>query len=225
MAIARDPGAARRATLGLAAVILLLIGVTGFAVHALSGVQDRLDEIALVNDREQRVAVQMREHVQQVGAGVRDIVLEDDVQRMRPLSDRVAAESLAYDSAEATLGALLAQSTDTAPAERALFAAVAADKANAWPLLSRVMALGADNDDAHATRLFMAEAKPALAHWMVDLTQLAVLEEQQNQDAVRAAHASYGRALATLGLLCAVTLLVGVLAAWSFIAPAPRPRA
>lgn len=202
-----------RAWIGLGAVLLLFVAVTADAAHGLASVSGRLDEIARINNQQQRCAVQMREHVDQVAAGTRDLVLENDVTLMRALADHIASESTAYDDAEATLGALLAGSDYTSQKENALFARSAADKAVAWPVLTRVIALGSDNEDAAATTLFMSQAKPALARWRDTLSELADVEEQQNLAAAADAQATYRRSLAILGVLCAVALVVSGLAA------------
>ncbi len=223
MPVRLTPPLARRLAFALCAG-LLLVGVTALAMRGLSDVEDRLHEIAQVNNQQQRCAIEMREHVDQVAAATRDLVLEDDLARMRPISDRIAAESMAYDAAETTLGLLLAGDAGAWPQERALFSEAASDKAAAWPLLSRVIALGTDNRDADATRLFTAQAKPALERWHGALTQLADLQERQNQAAAQAAQASGARVIALLAVVCALALVLCALAAWALGARASRAR-
>ncbi len=214
-----------RAWIALGAVLLLFVAVTADAAHGLATVSGQLDEIARVNNEQQRCVVQMREHVDQVAVGTRDLVLENDVSLMRSLADHIAAESTAYDDAEATLGALLAGSDTTSPQENALFARSAAEKAVAWPVLTRVIALGSDNEDAAATRLFMAQARPALARWRDTLSRLADVEEQQNLAAAADAQATYRRSIAILAALCVVALVVSGLAALGIARNAAAARA
>jgi methyl-accepting chemotaxis protein len=204
----------RRLSLGFGAVLLILAGVAALGASSVSNIQSHLREIAQVNNQEGRYATEMREHVEQIGASVRDIVLLTDVAEMRPVYDRVKVESAAYDAAEAKLSSMFSNNDETAPEERAIFAKIAEQKAVAWPALTKVIALGLDNKDEDATKAFITGAKAVQTRWLEALTQLAELEESQNQDAAKEAESSYAKTLMLLISLSFLGVAVGSVTAW-----------
>ena len=204
----------QRLSLGFGGVLSILVGVAALGVSSVSNTQRHLREIAQVNNQEALYANEMREHVEQIASSVRDIVLLTDVAEMRPINDRVKAESAAYETAEAKLSTMFSSNDETAPEEKALFAKIAKQKVAAWPALTNVIALGLQNKDEDATKAFMSDAKPAQASWLEALTQLANLEESQNQDAAKESEASYARTLTLLISLSIFAVAVGSVAAW-----------
>jgi methyl-accepting chemotaxis protein len=215
----------RRLSLGFGVVLLILIGVSGLGLNCLAIMRAQLREISQVNNEEERYAIEMREHVDQIAASIRDIVLLTDVAEMRPVNEHVNAESVAYDAAETRLSSLFSASDGTSAKEKELLAKAADLQAAAWPALKRVIALGLENRDEEATKAFMTEAKPVQTRWLAVLSELADLEETQNQDAASEAESTYVKALGLLAGLSAVAVAIGLFAAWSITRSVTKPIA
>ncbi len=225
MNIGKNLSIGRRLSLGFGAVLLILVGVAALGASCVSEIQSHLREIAQINNQEERYAVEMREHVEQIAASVRDIVLLTDVAEMRPVNVRIKAESAAYEAAEAALSTMFSRNTETSSEEKALIARIAERRASAWPAVLKVIALGLENKDEDATKAFMTEAKPAQTHWLEALTELADLEESQNQDAAKQAEAAYGKALTLLVGLSVLAVAVGLGTAWALTISVTKPIA
>ncbi len=210
-----------RLALGFGLVVLLLIGVSILGLVSMAQIQNRLDDIALVNNKEANLAGAMRSAVSQVAQRSRDIVLYDGV-RKRVAIEGIAQARQKYEAAEKELSTMFA-TFDTTAHEKELLAKVGTLKATATPLVSKVVELGRSDMTDEAARFLGTEVDAPMQAWYDALGQLSDYEQQASDEAAAEAQAAYARARLLMLALCTAGVLLGVLAAWLITRSITRP--
>ncbi len=208
----RDMRLGTRLALGFGFVLLLLVGVSGVGVLSMTRIQDRLQEIATVNNQQARLAVAMRLAVHEIAARSRDLVLYDGL-RKRNAGTGVAEARRSYDSAEQALDAMLADE-DVAEPMRKMLATLKALKAETLPHVAKVVELGLGDLSDEAARYQGTEVDGRMKKWLEALGALADSKDQASVEAAENAQSAYDRALTLMIVLCAAGVALGIVTAW-----------
>jgi len=202
-----------RLTLGFGLVLALLLAVVAIGIVRMAGINERLKEIAHVNNEESRLAVAMRIAVNQVATITRNIVLITDEAGMKAEHERLQKSRAHYDDAEARLGKMFAELPGTSKEEKALFARVAELKAAARPSVDKVIELGLQNKNEEATAVLLKHAQGAQGAWLTALGELMAKEEEQNKAAAAEADEDYAHGRTMLLVSTLLALATGIAAA------------
>jgi methyl-accepting chemotaxis protein len=202
-----------RLTLGFGLIVVLLLGVSILGLMSMSQIQHRLDEIAAVNNKKANLAFEMRHSVSQIAIRSRDIVLYDGT-RKRNAIEAIGRISESYGTAEEALTGLFNDPATTSVQEKALLAKATELKTKVRPLIGKVVELGRSDMAEDAARFQSDNVDAPLQEWLDTLGQLAELEEQTSLAAADSAKSAYQRAQLLMTVLCAVGVVLGLLAAW-----------
>jgi len=203
-----------RLALAFGVVLAMLLGVAGLGYSSMMQVQERLKEIAQVNNQQTALAVAMRGAVNRVALAARELVLVRNPEQVREITLAMAASKADYEKSEQALGAMFAKSATTSAKETELFKTIGEAGLRTRPLFDALIALGQAGKQADATRYMVDVVKPAQGVWTAALRELAALEESLNQDAYKAAEEAYTSGRNLLMLISSLALVCVALAAW-----------
>nr|WP_186329614.1 methyl-accepting chemotaxis protein [Variovorax boronicumulans] len=201
-----------RLAFGFGLVVVLLVGVAILGLVSMAQIQNRLDDIVSVNNKEANLAGAMRSAVSQVAQRSRDIVLYDGV-RKRVAIEGIAQARQRYEAAEKELTAMF-ELPDTTPHEKELLAKVATLKTAAVPLVSKVVELGRTDMTDEAARFLGTQVDGPMQAWYEALGELSDAEEKANNEAAEEAQTAYDRARMLMLAMCAAGVALGLVAAW-----------
>lgn len=212
-----------RLALAFGVVLAMLLGVAGLGYSRMSEVQEKLQEIALVNNQQTALAVTMRGAVNREALAARELVLIRDPEQVRQINLSMVASKAENDKAEQALGSMFEKSAATTAKEIELFKTIGEAGKRTRPLFDELIAFGQAGNQTEAARHMIDVVKPAQAVWTAALRELAALEESLNQDAYKAAEEAYASGRNLLIVISGLALVCGALAAWLITRSIVRP--
>jgi methyl-accepting chemotaxis protein len=211
-----------RLAAAFAVLLVLMLGIAGFAIHRVNAIAGALATMNDVNSTKQRYAINFRGSVHDRAISLRDVVLNADAAETAPDLRDIARLAAFYADSATKLDALMATGAEVTPRETEILAAIKQTEARTNPLVARVIALQRQGDAAAAQALLMAEARPAFVEWLARINQFIDLQEAKNGAiATRMRAVADGFQTLMLGL-AATALALGIAAAW-FAMRAIRP--
>ena len=202
-----------RLSLGFGLVVLLLVGVAILGITSMAQIQNRLNQISLVNNKQASLAVGLRHTVSEMALRSRDIVLYDGT-RKRTAIQSIQRAREDYDAMEKELAEMFNTLPATSAQEKELFAKIKALRVSAEPLLGKVVELGRSDMTDEAARFQADQVDRPMQAWLDALGQLADIEQQDSTEAAEEAATAYDRALLLMSALCTAGVVLGLLAAW-----------
>ena len=145
-----------RLSLGFGLVVLLLVGVSILGMASMAQIQNRLNEISLVNNKQASLAVGLRHTVSEMALRSRDIVLYDGTRKRAAIQNIQRARD-DYEAKEKALEEMFNAHPATSVQEKELLAKIKALRATAAPLLGKVVALGRSDMTEDAARVLADE--------------------------------------------------------------------
>ncbi|MQA18510.1 methyl-accepting chemotaxis protein [Rugamonas rivuli] len=212
-----------RLSAGFGIVLALLLAVTVLGITRMAQVQQRLDEIANVNNPEGKLADLMLSTVTDRSIALRNLALLNDMKDMRPEADRMRADEKKYAEAEKKLNQMFTSLSGTTDRELALMPKIKEAETAALPLIAKAEKLGLDNKADEATKVLIGELRPVQKKWLELLTQLSELETALNTEAGNDAAVAYKSARLMMILLSMAAIGMGVLIAWLATRSITRP--
>ena len=203
----------QRLALGFGLVLVLLLSVSVLGVLRMTQVQDRLEGIAFVNNKEAMLAGAMQNAVNQIAVRSRDVILYDGV-RKRGARDGVNQARKAYDAAEEELGKMFSTLADTGQEEKDLFAKLKTIKASTLPMINKVVELGTNDMSEDAARMQGTQVDGPQRQWLDTLAQLVDLEGKLSTQAAQDAQSAFEKSRILMVVLCAIGVALGIAAAW-----------
>jgi methyl-accepting chemotaxis protein len=203
----------QRLALGFGLVLMLLLSVSILGVVRMTQVQDRLEDIALVNNKQAALAGVMQNAVNQMAVRSRDVILYDGV-RKRGARDGVNQARKSYDAAEEELGRMFSTIVDTTQEEHDLFSKLKTMKSSTLPLITKVVELGTSDMGEDAARLQGTEVDGPQRQWLETLALLVELESKHSTQAAEEAKGDFERSRVLMVMLCAIGVGLGIIAAW-----------
>jgi methyl-accepting chemotaxis protein len=211
-----------RLAAAFAVLLVLMLGIAGFAIHRVNAIAGALATMNDVNSAKQRFAINFRGSVHDRAISLRDVVLNADAAAASPDLQDIARLATFYASSATRLDTLMATGAEVTPREQEILAAIKQTEARTNPLVDRVVGLQRQGDAKAAQALLMAEARPAFVEWLARINQFIDLQEAKN-GAIAAQMRSVAEGFQSLMLaLAAGALALGIGAAW-FAMRAIRP--
>jgi methyl-accepting chemotaxis protein len=203
----------QRLALGFGLVLVLLLSVSILGVVRMTQVQNRLEDIAFVNNKQAALAGVMQNAVNQMAVRSRDVILYDGV-RKRGARDGVNQARKSYDAAEEELGRMFSTIVDTTQEEHDLFSKLKTMKSSTLPLITKVVELGTSDMGEDAARLQGTQVDGPQRQWLETLALLVELESKHSTQAAEEAQGDFERSRVLMVALCAIGVGLGVIAAW-----------
>jgi methyl-accepting chemotaxis protein len=203
----------QRLALGFGLVLMLLLSVSILGVVGMTQVQNRLEDIAFVNNKQAALAGVMQNAVNQMAVRSRDVILYDGV-RKRGARDGVNQARKSYDAAEEELGRMFSTIVDTTQEEHDLFSKLKTMKSSTLPLITKVVELGTSDMGEDAARLQGTEVDGPQRQWLETLAVLVELESKNSTQAAEEAQGDFARSRVLMVMLCAIGVGLGIIAAW-----------
>ncbi len=210
---------------GFGLVLLLLLGIASLGILRMGDIQSSLDQIVKVNNQEARLAVTLRNAVNQTSTISRNVVLLTDAAGMQAEMEKLKRARSNYDAAEEKLGKMFAEIAGTTAPEKELFAKTRTLKTAAQPSINKVIELGLANKSEEATVVLMKEAAGPLSAWVGSLNELSEMEEKLSEEAAAQAEQAFLSARRQMLVISAIALVIGMLAAWRLAVGITRPIA
>ncbi|MTV41089.1 methyl-accepting chemotaxis protein [Duganella radicis] len=210
-----------RLRLGFSLVLLLLVVVVALGLRHMMAMQQRIEDITLINNSKTRLAGVMRETVFERMVALRNMALIGSMAYLQPEADHIQAQARRYRDAEHKLNDMLDNAREVSRQERLILDKIRQHEAVAQRWIARTMelAMGAESDQIYA--LLINDLLPAQTGWMAELGRLAAVEEEQSRQAAHEALQAYvaarnlmigfGVAAVLIGLMVSFGLTRGLL--------------
>jgi methyl-accepting chemotaxis protein len=202
-----------RLATAFAAMLLLTVLTAAIALSRMSAINDRVEDITRVNNREITLAQTMLQSATQRAIVVRNVVLLVDASDMEPEAKRMDAFAASYGKAEQEFNQLLKDFKGT-PEQKALMDKIKATETAVLPLFKKAIDLGLDNKQEAATKLLMTELRPLQRRWMAELGELAALEDKLNTAEAAGVASEHVQARMLMLATTGTAIALGVLLAW-----------
>ena len=195
-----------RLSLGLGAILVLMLLVAWLGFSRVQQTQARLEEIAGGTLAKIKLANAMRDSIRDSADAVRNVALLIDESGPEAEAKRVAAERRKYADAAAALAAM--KNND---ADQALLAKIDQASRKSPPLIDKVLELAMGQRNIEGATLWRAELRPEQQKWLVLLEEMVARQEQNSAADVAEAKSAYA---ATLWLLLVLVIAAIALAAF-----------
>lgn len=198
-----------RIRLGFAAILVLMLALTGIGISRVSSISTSLTSIGDVNSVKQRYAINFRGSVHDRAISLRDVTLvaENEMKPTLAGIDRLTSD---YEKSAVLLDKMFAERTDIGSEEKQILASIKEIENRTLPLIKKVVALREAGDMDQAKSILLADARPAFVEWLARINKFIDLQEKMNQ--VESAHArDVASGFGTLMvLMSAAALIIGV---------------
>ncbi|RKP53549.1 methyl-accepting chemotaxis protein [Pararobbsia silviterrae] len=199
-----------RLSAGFALLTLLLVAVAGLAFYGLSQLNERLDDIARVNDTEARLANVLKSSIQDRAIAVRNLAFLENRQDLLAEVERIRQQDRAYADAVKQLHDMFSQEAGTSEAERHLLTEIDEKEALAVPPMNKVVEQAVAGDVTTATHTLMNEARPPQRVWLAKAVALADREDDENAEAQKDAVLTYAHIRWLVGSLVFLAIVVAL---------------
>lgn len=197
--------------LGLLLVVLLL-GITYMA-----RMNQRMDEIANVNNVQSKLASTMYLTVTERALALRNLILLSDEAEIQIEVKRIATQTKKYNDAEEKLSQMLKSDTNASPEQLTLLASIRDQAKLSEPFIAKGAELGVQKKGEEAYKLLRFEFRPIQKKWWDLLNEFISVEDKQNTEAILQAEKDYAKAKNLMFMFGAAALFLGVLAAWIIV--------
>jgi methyl-accepting chemotaxis protein len=170
-----------RLALGFAAVLVMMIGLSGISITKVRQISQNLSEVNDVNSVKQRYAINFRGSVHDRAIFLRDVVLVTDATELDEAVSTIEKLTEDYARSAGPLDAMLASAAGTTDEEVAILASIKETEAATLPLIDRVVATQRAGDSRGAHTLLMTEARPRFVTWLRQINQFIDLQEAKNK--------------------------------------------
>jgi len=199
---------------GFLILMLLIIMMAAMGIARMSQIQDRLLDIAKVNNVEMALLIKMRDSITERGIANRNVVLLATVEEMQPEVARINKAASTYAEAEGKLRQMFNSIASTSAHEKQVLEDIKAAEQATLPSIRKVTELGLADKNDEATAVLMKEVRPLQRKWLNIIDELIGFEEKLNQDAIAAAEAVYSSARNWMLLITGAAVVVGLVVAW-----------
>ncbi|MGJ7535764.1 MULTISPECIES: methyl-accepting chemotaxis protein [unclassified Variovorax] len=203
---------------GFATVLLLLAGIAGLGLSAMSDIQLRLDGIVNGNNAKVASVNKMLDAVRDIAILDGNLILLSDADAMREEAKKVAAARDRFTENRAVLAKLLATSDG-----KALLARIDEKVAALVPLSAQLSEFALQNRSDEATAIFISKFQPATRALLEELDAMSQRQSKLSQEAEAEAHAGYVWSRNLMLALGALAVLVGAAIAWLITRSITRP--
>ena len=205
-----------RICLGFAAILMMMIAVTGIGTSRVIAISDGLTAIGDVNSVKQRYAINFRGSVHDRAISLRDVTLVPDAELKAVLAgiDKLSAD---YEKSAVLLDKMMNERTDSGAEEKKILASIKQTEAGTLSMIKKVVELRQAGQLDQAREMMLKDARPAFVEWLGRINQFIDLQEKMNQgESAMARGLASGFAVLMLAM-CAVALAIGAAVAFIVI--------
>ncbi|RSZ47250.1 MULTISPECIES: methyl-accepting chemotaxis protein [unclassified Variovorax] len=203
---------------GFAIVLLLLAGMAGLGLNAMTDIQSRLNGIVTGNNVKVAAVNRMADAIRDIAILDSNLILLTDDAAMREESKKIVAARERFTENRAALAKLLAT-----PEGKALLARIDEKVAVLVPLNAQLSELGLQNKNEEASALFISKFQPAVRATIAELDAMSEHQERRSQAANAEASAGYAWSRNLMLALGSFAILLGAGIAWLITRSITRP--
>lgn len=203
----------KRLGLGFALVFVLLIAVTALGISGMSLIQDRLENIVNVSNKQSRLILDMRAIVYDRQVSLRNLTLLTDLDDMAKDLKKIEKQSKDYVDLETKLKESLAKDPNYSKEEKDLVAKLKDKEKAAEPLPNLAKDLGLANNQEVATISLIKKIRPVQEAWLNVLDEMVILGDKQAVEVATEAKSAFSNARYFLLGLGLAALVLGIVAA------------
>ena len=202
-----------RIGLGFAAILLVMLAVTGIGTGRVVAIADSLAAIGDVNSVKQRYAINFRGSVHDRAISLRDVTLVADGE-LKPVLAGIEKLSSDYEKSAVLLDKMMNERTDSGAEEKKILAGIKETEGRTLPMIRKVIELRQGGNIDQAREMMLKDARPAFVEWLGRINQFIDLQEKVNQaESTAARELASGFAVLMLAM-CGGALAVGVAVAF-----------
>ncbi|OWW21911.1 hypothetical protein AYR66_22860 [Noviherbaspirillum denitrificans] len=205
-------------TLAFSVTLLLMAGLTVEGIHAMTSVDDHVEEIVTQNVHTTKLVNDVVGALDAAGsASLRTALLKDP--------QLLATERKSIDDAMRRFAEAVAQleKSETSPADAAAFARFNQVLQETRAFDNKVLALDAAGKRDEAAKLLASESAAVMQKMQAAAAEMLAREEQQTQAAYQRTQHEYESARRNMLILASLALAAGILVAWNLTRSIVRP--
>ena len=200
---------ATRLGLGFGTLLLLTLLVGGTGVGGIYRLNDRVNQIVLINNSKLAFAQSMSRAVHAQESGILSLMVASNAQEQTEINAAIKFQTGAYEDAKTGLNEVLGMAKPT-DAESAIVTKILANESATAPVTAKVLKLVADEDSEGALKVLHAELKPSIAKWINNLDEMVSIEQRLNDGAAAETQKDY-TLLRNISLACiALAFVFGI---------------
>ncbi|MBI3230556.1 MAG: hypothetical protein HYZ45_10365 [Burkholderiales bacterium] len=193
--------------------LLLLTSIATYAFIRSEQIREHVENVWEINDVKTGILLDMRIALKGV-----DKALESFA---NPALDSAAVkksyseELVKYQWFETSVTKYMERSALTSRNEKAIMHKLALDRGEVQKTMQRVDQMLSNGQQAAIPDVIIKELRPgAMSRWKADVDELIAVENEANAQAGQAASASYEQLRTTVLLMCALVVILGLMAMW-----------
>ncbi|MCH8618369.1 methyl-accepting chemotaxis protein [Undibacterium sp. TS12] len=202
---------------GFGLVLSLLLVVLLLGVTYMARMNQRLDEIANVNNVQSKLASTMYLTVTERALALRNLILLSDEAEIQIEVNRIQAQAKKYAEAQDKLTQMLKNDPNASPEQIALLGKISEQAKLSDPFISKGAELGVQKKGDEAYKMLRFEFRPIQKKWWELLNEFISDEEKQNSAAIVQAELDYNNAKRLMYAFGTAALFVGMFAAWLIV--------
>ncbi|XLZ70029.1 methyl-accepting chemotaxis protein [Massilia sp. SR12] len=199
---------------GFLILMLLIVMMAVMGTVRMGQIQDRLLDIANINNVEMALLIKMRDSINERAVANRNLVLLSDMEAMKPEAARIDKANATYAEAETKLLKMFNELAATTDHEKQAMVKIKEAEQAALPPILKVKDLGLANQAEEATTMLMKQVRPLQRKWLEEINSLIDFEENLNKEAIAAAEAVYNSARMWMFGLTVLAIGIGLVVAW-----------
>ncbi|UDM16514.1 methyl-accepting chemotaxis protein [Vogesella sp. XCS3] len=205
---------AMRLGLGFGAVIFFMLLVFVIAMHGFRQINVQLSAITKENSPELVQINAMNDAVQEMRVQYRTVIIMNDAAELTKAVEIYNNSKTKYPEAYRKLQDLFAgQVEPMSEKERDLMNQIAAQAALTFPIVDRVVQLGAANQNEEAAAMMQSQANPAMGKLRSLISDLSSYETQLSVDMAKEADDKYNAAFMQMLTVSIIALVIGIVVA------------
>jgi methyl-accepting chemotaxis protein len=198
---------------GFAAILALLIIVTGVGIYRVNTISQNLTAINEVNSVKQRHAINFRGSVHDRAIELRDVVLFEDAERVEEAIDTIKGLERNYIANAGPMDAMMAR-PDTSQREQQILDGIKEIRGDTRPLIEQVIDLQRSGEREQARTIVLEQARPNFMTWLARINEFIDYQEAQNNRITAETTRLAGGFQNLMILLAGSSLLIGAGFAW-----------
>ncbi|MCU6434890.1 methyl-accepting chemotaxis protein [Undibacterium sp. Jales W-56] len=206
-----------RLTIGFGLVLSLLLTVLLLGVNRMAQMQNRMEEIANVNNVESKLASTMYLTITERALALRNLILLSEEAEIQIEVNRIKAQAKKYAEAEEKLEKMIAADPNNPPDQLALLNKIKEQSKLSEPYIAKGTELGLRKLGDDAYKLLRFEFRPVQKKWWEMLNEFISTKEKQTTQAITDAEKSYESARSLMFVFGGAALLIGVTAAYLIV--------
>ena len=209
-----------RLGLGFAIVLVLMAVISFIGITRMSAVKHNLDVVVDDDNVKTALANGMRDQLNTVARGVRNIVLDSDQTAMQKENTRIQEAHSKYNDMRDKLDGMIKSEEG-----KKIMSQLKADQAATAPLVDKAMQLGFANKKAEATTVLMTEVREPQGKWLNNINAIIERQEAENKTLVEESNRAYEAGLTVMLVLSIIAVLLGAFIAFMVTRSITKPVA